>query len=74
VRDSLLHLNSFVRGTHTPRSVHSARWGEGFPMSGLARRGGSRLPMFFLLSTYPFGARDCKREINKTKIAYCSDV
>jgi hypothetical protein len=32
-------------------------------MFGLARRGGGRFPMFFLLSTYPFGVRDGKQDI-----------
>jgi hypothetical protein len=30
-------------------------------MFGLVRRGDSRFPLFFPLSTYPFGVRDCKQ-------------
>jgi hypothetical protein len=32
-------------------------------MFGLARRGDGRFPMFFLLSTYPFGVRDGKQDV-----------
>jgi hypothetical protein len=32
-------------------------------MFGLARRGGGRFPMFFLLSTYPLKVRDGKQDI-----------
>jgi hypothetical protein len=40
---------SFVRGTHTPRIAHSARWGWRISFVWASRRGGSRFPLSFVV-------------------------
>jgi hypothetical protein len=40
---------SFVRGTHTPRIAHSARWGWRISFVWASRRGDSRFPLSFVV-------------------------
>jgi hypothetical protein len=50
VRSSLFFASiSFVRGTHTPRIAHSARWGWRISFVWASRRGGSRFPLSFVV-------------------------
>jgi hypothetical protein len=46
---SLLASISFVRGTHTPRIAHSARWGWRISFVWASRRGDSRFPLSFVV-------------------------